>query len=142
MSKWIKYGLWALFLCTSHWSLAQTRIAVGDSTGKKLEATDYFNTASKKYVKEQKIEALKTLDKGLKAYPGDPRLLKLAEELIKEEERTATAAAATTTAATTGAATTTRPERAGVTARGPQRARRKGKAGGQQGKGGGRKEKW
>ncbi|MFZ1330847.1 MAG: hypothetical protein WAR83_01585, partial [Flavobacteriales bacterium] len=66
MNKWIKYGSLALFLCTSLLSLGQAQNAVGDSTSRKLEATDYFNTASKKYVKEQKIEALKTLDKGLK----------------------------------------------------------------------------
>ena len=86
MEKWIRNSVWALLLCSAHWSVAQTPSAVGDSTVKNLDATDYFNTASKKYVKEQKIDALKTLDKGLKAHPGDPRLLKLAEELIKEEE--------------------------------------------------------
>ncbi len=50
-------------------------------------AEDYFNLASKEYVKEDKMKALRTLDKGLDQYPDDARLLKLAEELIKEEEK-------------------------------------------------------
>ncbi|MEZ4738113.1 MAG: hypothetical protein R2818_01865 [Flavobacteriales bacterium] len=50
-------------------------------------AEAYFNQASKEYVKQDKITALRTLDNGLRQYPGDPRLLKLAEELIKEDEQ-------------------------------------------------------
>ncbi|HQV74485.1 MAG: hypothetical protein KBA60_03180 [Flavobacteriales bacterium] len=50
-------------------------------------ADGYFNLASKEYVKQDKIQALRTLDKGLAQYPGDPKLLKLAEELIKEDEK-------------------------------------------------------
>jgi len=49
-------------------------------------ADDYFNRAAKQYVKEDKLSALRTLDKGLQQYPGDARLLKLAEELLKEEQ--------------------------------------------------------
>lgn len=49
-------------------------------------ADDYFNLAAKQYVKEDKVSALRTLDKGLQKHPGDPRLLKLAEELLKEEQ--------------------------------------------------------
>lgn len=48
-------------------------------------ALDYFNQAAKQYVKEDKLAALKTLDKGLRAHPGDARMLKLAEELLKEQ---------------------------------------------------------
>ncbi len=50
-------------------------------------ADGYFNLASKEYIKQDKIQALRTLDKGLAQYPGDPKLLKLAEELIKEDEK-------------------------------------------------------
>lgn len=49
-------------------------------------AEDYFNQAGRQYVKEDKLAALKTLDRGLQAFPGDARLLKLAEELIKEQQ--------------------------------------------------------
>lgn len=50
-------------------------------------ADAYFNQASKEYVKQDKMQALRTIDHGLKQYPGDPKLLKLAEELVKEEEK-------------------------------------------------------
>ena len=46
-----------------------------------------FNSASKQYIKEQKIDALRTLDKGLREYPGDPRMLELARELLKEQQQ-------------------------------------------------------
>lgn len=52
-----------------------------------VTADAYFNQASKEYVKEDKIQALRTLDQALQRYPGDPKLLKLAEELVKEEEQ-------------------------------------------------------
>lgn len=52
-----------------------------------ITAEAYFNQASKEYVKQDKLQALRTLDKGLQQYPGDPKLLKLAEELVKEEEK-------------------------------------------------------
>ncbi len=50
-------------------------------------AEAYFNQASKEYVKQDKMQALRTLDQALQQYPGDPRLLKLAEELVKEEQQ-------------------------------------------------------
>lgn len=50
-------------------------------------AEAYFNQASKEYVKQDKMQALRTLDQALAQYPGDPRLLKLAEELVKEEQQ-------------------------------------------------------
>lgn len=49
-------------------------------------AQDYFNLAAHQYVKQDKVSALRTLDKALKAHPGDARLLKLAEELLKEQQ--------------------------------------------------------
>jgi Ca-activated chloride channel homolog len=55
--------------------------------GQELSALDYFNRASREYVKQDKLTALKTLDEALKHHPGDPRLLKLAEELLKEEQQ-------------------------------------------------------
>lgn len=50
-------------------------------------AEAYFNQASREFVKMDKLTALRTLDRGLQHYPGDPKLLKLAEELVKEEQR-------------------------------------------------------
>lgn len=50
-------------------------------------AEAYFNQASREFVKMDKMTALRTLDQGLQQYPGDPKLLKLAEELVKEEQR-------------------------------------------------------
>jgi len=50
-------------------------------------AEAFFNQASKEYVKQDKMQALRTLDHALQQYPGDPRLLKLAEELVKEEQQ-------------------------------------------------------
>lgn len=52
-----------------------------------VTAEAYFNQASREYVKQDKIQALRTLDKGLQQYPGDPKLLKLAEELVKEDQK-------------------------------------------------------
>ncbi len=52
-----------------------------------LSALDYFNRAAKEYVKQDKLTALRTLDEALRHHPGDPRLLKLAEELLKEEQQ-------------------------------------------------------
>lgn len=49
-------------------------------------AQEYFNLAAHQYVKQDKVSALRTLDKALKAHPGDARLLKLAEELLKEQQ--------------------------------------------------------
>ncbi|MBL7951523.1 MAG: hypothetical protein JNM62_07375 [Flavobacteriales bacterium] len=52
-----------------------------------ITAQAYFDRASKEYVKQDKMLALRTLDEALQKYPGDPKLLKLAEELVKEEEK-------------------------------------------------------
>lgn len=57
------------------------------SHAQSVTAQDYFNQAARQYVKEDKGSALRTLDKGLREYPGDARLLKLAEELLKEQEQ-------------------------------------------------------
>lgn len=50
-------------------------------------ADEYFNQAARQYVKEDRLTALRTLDKGLRAYPQDPKLRKLAEELLKNEQQ-------------------------------------------------------
>lgn len=50
-------------------------------------AEAYFDKASREYVKEDKMKALRTLDQALEQHPGDARLLKLAEELIKEQQQ-------------------------------------------------------
>lgn len=50
-------------------------------------ALDHFNRASKEYIKKDKLSALRILDEGLRNYPGDPRMLKLAEELLKESQQ-------------------------------------------------------
>ena len=50
-----------------------------------MTADAFFNQASHQYIKQDKMQALRTLDQGLRKYPGDPKLLKLAEELIKDE---------------------------------------------------------
>jgi hypothetical protein len=63
--------------------LATGRCLVAQVTA---SATDYFNKAARQYVQEDKVSALRTLEKGLQQYPGDPRLLKLADELLKEEQ--------------------------------------------------------
>jgi len=50
-------------------------------------AEHYFNEAARQYVLENRMEALKTLDKGLRKYPDDARLRKLAEELLKQQQQ-------------------------------------------------------
>ncbi len=50
-------------------------------------AEAYFNQASREYIRQDKMQALRTLDHGLQKFPGDPKLLKLAEELVKEEQK-------------------------------------------------------
>lgn len=52
-----------------------------------MTADAFFNQASHQYIKQDKMQALRTLDQGLRKYPGDPKLLKLAEELIKDEQK-------------------------------------------------------
>jgi Ca-activated chloride channel homolog len=60
---------------------------LGPLFGQDATALDYFNQASKAYVKQDKATALRTIDQGLRSHPGDARLLKLAEELIKEDDK-------------------------------------------------------
>jgi len=67
--------------CLALNSLAQT-----DTTGAH-SAEGYFNRASRQYVKEDKSSAMRILDEGLRAHPGDARLLKLAEQLLKEDRQ-------------------------------------------------------
>lgn len=62
-------------------------LAVVVSQAQTSSAEEYFNLAARQYVKEDKLAALKTLDKGLQAHPGDARMLKLAEELLKEQQQ-------------------------------------------------------
>lgn len=50
-------------------------------------ADDYFNLASRQFVKEDNRQALRTLDQGLRQFPSDPKLLKLAEELVKQNKK-------------------------------------------------------
>ncbi|HOY28681.1 MAG TPA: hypothetical protein PLR96_06885 [Flavobacteriales bacterium] len=50
-------------------------------------ADDYFNLASRQFVKEDNRQALRTLDQGLRQFPTDPKLLKLAEELVKQNKK-------------------------------------------------------
>lgn len=62
-------------------------LTVAVSQAQTTSAEEFFNRAARQYVKEDKLAALKTLDKGLQAYPGDARMLKLAEELLKEQQQ-------------------------------------------------------
>lgn len=66
--------------------LALSASAQSDSTNAG-SASEYFNKASRQYVKEDKGSAMRVLDKGLRAHPGDARLLALAQELLKEENQ-------------------------------------------------------
>jgi hypothetical protein len=70
------YALLAALLCGCGSLLAQP-----------LTPDAYFDRAAREYVKEDKGSALRILEKGLREHPGDPRLLKLAEELLKEEQQ-------------------------------------------------------
>lgn len=66
--------------------LASSASAQTDST-RAGTAEAYFNQASRQYVKEDKGSAMRLLDRGLRAHPGDARLLALARELLKEENQ-------------------------------------------------------
>jgi cell division protein FtsN len=66
-------------------SIAALLATVGMAQSVTAEA--YFNQASKEFIKQDKLQALRTLDNGLRQYPSDPRLLKLAEALVKEDEQ-------------------------------------------------------
>ena len=50
-------------------------------------STDYFNEASKHYVDNKKIDALKTIEQGLKEHKNDKKLSELAEKILKEENQ-------------------------------------------------------
>lgn len=67
--------------------LLLTLLASGIAVAQDITAEAYFNQASKEYVKQDKQQALRTLDQALQKYPGDPKLLTLAEELVKEEQK-------------------------------------------------------
>lgn len=72
-----------LFMIISFFLTGPISAQVQDRTA----ALDYFNRASKEYIKKDKLSALRTLDEGLRNYPGDARMLKLAEELLKESQQ-------------------------------------------------------
>lgn len=74
MNAWT-YPLLAFTLLTSVHARAQTT------------AEDFFNKAAREYVKEEKIAALRTLDQGLRAHPGDGRMRNLAEAIMKEQQQ-------------------------------------------------------
>lgn len=48
---------------------------------------EYFNSAARNFLDGKKRDAIQTLNAGLEAHPGDERMLKLAEELLKEMEQ-------------------------------------------------------
>jgi Skp family chaperone for outer membrane proteins len=75
-----------LFAAVPLMAQSDSTSALASSAGQD-PALDFFNTASKQYVRKDKAGALRTLDRALKQYPGDARLLKLAEELIKEDQQ-------------------------------------------------------
>jgi hypothetical protein len=50
-------------------------------------AREWFDRAAQEFVQQDKITALRTLDKGLREHPNDPRLTKLAEALLKEDQQ-------------------------------------------------------
>jgi predicted Zn-dependent protease len=60
--------------------------AQADTTGAHSPEA-YFNRASRQYVKEDKSSAMRVLDEGLREHPGDAKLLKLAEQLLKEDRQ-------------------------------------------------------
>lgn len=66
--------------------LAAFLVACG-AAAQAVTPESYFNQASKEFVKQDKMTALRTLDRGLQTYPDDPKLRKLAEELLKDEEK-------------------------------------------------------
>ena len=62
-------------------------LLAGGAMAQEVTAEAYFNQASREFVKVDKMTAMRTVDRGLQAYPGDPKLLKLAEALLKDEEK-------------------------------------------------------
>jgi hypothetical protein len=51
-----------------------------------LSAEGWFNKAAKEYVKQDRSTALRSLEHGLRRYPGDPAMLALAERLLQEDQ--------------------------------------------------------
>lgn len=51
------------------------------------DANTYFKKASKQYIFEKNIEALRTIEKGLKVYPDNEKLTKLAELILKDSQQ-------------------------------------------------------
>ena len=49
-------------------------------------AAEWFDRAAKEFVKQDKMTALRTLEKGLKEHPGDVAMTRLAEALLKGED--------------------------------------------------------
>ena len=74
MMRHLAYLL-SVFLC----------LLAGRMVAQPLTPEAYFDKAARDYVKVDKGTALRILDKALREHPGDPRLLKLAEELLKDE---------------------------------------------------------
>lgn len=62
-------------------------VGISISAEAQVTAQAYFDQAGKEFVKQDKMQALRTLDDALRQYPNDPKLLKLAEELLKEDEQ-------------------------------------------------------
>ena len=73
-------------LSAALWLLALPGWAQSDSA-RAGTAQDYFNRAAQQYVRKDKGSAMRVLDNGLRAHPGDARLLALAQELLKEEQQ-------------------------------------------------------
>ena len=62
-------------------------VTTGLSAQNALSQRDYFDNAAKQFLDGKKKEAIQTLESGLKAYPNDPSMEKLAEALLKEMEQ-------------------------------------------------------
>ena len=68
-------------------TLPALAIALGMGAQQPLSQRDYFDNAAKSYLDGKKKEAIQTLESGLKAYPNDPAMEKLAEALLTEMEQ-------------------------------------------------------
>ncbi|MGC6532780.1 MAG: hypothetical protein ACON34_07225 [Flavobacteriales bacterium] len=62
-------------------------VTTGLSAQNVLSQRDYFDNAAKQFLDGKKKEAIQTLESGLKAYPNDSSMEKLAEALLKEMEQ-------------------------------------------------------
>jgi Skp family chaperone for outer membrane proteins len=74
-----------------HLTAFMAMMALGWCTGplcaQTASAREWFDRAAQEFVQQDKITALRTLDKGLREHPNDPRLTKLAEALLKEDQQ-------------------------------------------------------